>query len=34
VVSKSKRLSYNDHGLHLEVSEKTGFYSPFTYQGS
>jgi len=34
VVSKSKRLSYNDHGLQLEVSEKNGFYSPFTYQGS
>ena len=33
VVSKSKRLSYTDHGLKLEVSEKNGFYSPFTYQG-
>jgi hypothetical protein len=34
VVSKSKRLSYNDYGLQLEVSDKNGFYSPFTYQSS
>ena len=34
VVGKSKRVSYRDHGLQLEVSEKNGFYSPFTYQGS
>jgi hypothetical protein len=34
VVSKSKRLNYSDHGLQLEVSEKNGFYSPFTYQAS
>jgi hypothetical protein len=34
VVAKSKRLSYRDHGLQVEVSEKNGFYSPFTYQGS
>ena len=33
VVSKSKRASYRDHGLELEVSGKNGFYSPFTYQG-
>ncbi len=33
VVAKSKRVSYRDHGLELEVSEKNGFYSPFTYQG-
>jgi len=32
VVSKSKRVSYNDYGLQLEVSDKNGFYSPFTYQ--
>lgn len=31
VVAKSKRLSYHDQGLHWEVSEKTGFYSPFAY---
>jgi hypothetical protein len=34
VVSKSKRVSYNDYGLQLEVSDKNGFYSPFTYQSS
>jgi hypothetical protein len=34
VVAKSKRASYSDHGLQLEVSEKTGFYSPFAYQSS
>ncbi len=33
VVAKSKRASYHDHGLELEVSEKNGLYSPFTYQG-
>lgn len=32
VVGKSKKLTYQDHGFNLEVSEKTGFYSPFTYQ--
>ncbi len=34
VVAKSKRTSYNDYGLQLEVSEKWGAYSPFTYQSS
>ncbi len=34
VVAKSKRLSYHDHGFQWEVSEKNGFFSPFTYQGS
>jgi len=33
VVSRSKRLSYHDHGMNWEVSEKNGFYSPFTYRG-
>jgi len=32
VQAKSKRLSYHDQGLHWEISEKTGFYSPFAYQ--
>ncbi len=31
-VAKSKRLSYHDHGLTWEISEKTGFFSPFAYQ--
>ena len=34
VVAKSKRVSYRDHGQNLEVSEKSGFYAPFIYQGS
>jgi len=33
VVSKSNHLNYSDHGLNWEISEKTGFFSPFTYQG-
>jgi len=33
VVSKSEHLKYKDHGLNWEISEKTGFFSPFTYQG-
>ena len=33
VVAKSKRLSYRDHGFQWEVSEKNGYYSPFSYQG-
>ena len=32
VVAKSKSASYKDYGLALEVSEKNGFYSPFSYQ--
>ncbi|HSB80663.1 MAG TPA: DUF1326 domain-containing protein [Candidatus Methylomirabilis sp.] len=31
-VARSKHLSYQDHGLHWEVSEKNGFFSPFAYQ--
>jgi hypothetical protein len=33
VVAKSKKLTYQDHGLHWEISGKNGFYSPFSYQG-
>ncbi len=33
VVAKSKKLSFHDHGLDWELSEKNAFYSPFTYQG-
>jgi hypothetical protein len=33
VVAKSTRLTYRDHGLEWELSEKTGFYSPFRYEG-
>jgi hypothetical protein len=31
-VAKSRKLSYHDHGLHWEISEKNGFFSPFAYQ--
>jgi hypothetical protein len=34
VVAKSKKLNYKDHGLEWEISDKNGFYSPFTYQGN
>jgi len=33
VAGRSSRLSYTDHGLNWEISEKTGFFSPFTYAG-
>ena len=32
VVCQSKQLSYRDHGFSLQVSQKNGFYSPFSYQ--
>jgi hypothetical protein len=32
VVAKSKHLSYQDYGMHWELSGKNGFYSPFAYQ--
>jgi len=34
VVSKSKNVTYQDHGFNWEFSGKNGFYSPFTYQGA
>ena len=33
VVAKSKRLSYSDYGYQWELSDRTGFYSAFAYQG-
>ena len=32
VVAKSKKLDYDDYGLHWEISGKNGYYSPFAYQ--
>ena len=32
VVSSSKRLHIDDHGISLDVTGKNGFYSPFAYQ--
>lgn len=31
VVSRSEHLTYEDHGMHWELAEKNGFYSPFNY---
>ncbi len=31
VVSRSEHLTYDDHGMHWELAEKNGFYSPFEY---
>lgn len=33
VAAKSAKLRYQDHGLAWEISNKNGFFSPFTYQG-
>ena len=33
VLAKSKSVSYQDHGYDWEFSDKTSFYSPFTYEG-
>jgi hypothetical protein len=32
VQSKSKQISFHDHGMNWEISGKNGFYSPFAYQ--
>ena len=32
VVGRSRQLSYHDHGLDWELSEKNGFFSAFAYQ--
>ena len=34
VTAKSKRLTFDDHGLHWNISGKNGFYSPFSYAAS
>lgn len=33
VVARSSMLTYQDHGYEWEISEKNGFFSPFTYEG-
>lgn len=33
VVAKSKKLSLHDYGMDWNVSEKNGFYSPFSFKG-
>lgn len=32
VVAKSKYLRYSDHGYQREMSDRNGFYSPFSYK--
>lgn len=32
VVAKSTRLTYRDHGFDWQISDRSGFYSPFAYQ--
>jgi hypothetical protein len=32
VVARSKEANYKDHGIELEVSNKNGLYSPFSYE--
>jgi hypothetical protein len=34
VVAKSRELTYQDHGYEWEISERNGFFSPFTYEGA
>ncbi len=34
VVAKSKRLDYTDHHMTWAISDRNGFFSPFSYQGS
>ena len=33
VVAKSKKLTFHDHGMDWNLSEKNGFYSPFAFKG-
>lgn len=33
IVSRSDHLTFTDYGLSWEISEKTGFFSPFSYAG-
>lgn len=34
VAARSKRLIFKDHGLDWNISDKNGFYSPFSYAAS
>lgn len=34
VTARSKRLRFNDHELNWDISDKNGFYSPFSYEAS
>ena len=34
VVSKSRKLTFHDHGMNWDITGKNGFYSPFNFKGS
>jgi len=34
VAARSKRLLFNDHEFNWDISDKNGFYSPFSYEAS
>ena len=34
IVAKSKQMRFSDYALKWEVSNKTGFFSPFAYQSA
>lgn len=33
VVSRSRKLSFHDHGMSWDITGKNGFYSPFNFKG-
>jgi len=33
VVSKSRKLSFHDHGMNWDITGKNAFYSPFNFKG-
>ena len=33
IVSRSKQLKFRDHGFAVDLSGRTGQFSPFTYEG-
>jgi len=33
VAGRSKKLSFHDHGWNWEITEKNGFYAPFSFKG-
>jgi hypothetical protein len=34
VVARSSRLNFHDHGFDVQLSDRNGFYSPFSYTGA
>jgi hypothetical protein len=33
-LARSKKLSYHDHGFDWEITDKSGYFGPFVFQGS